>query len=54
MYQETNIVASKDYPEVDMETYEADELSRINYLEKMFTAAKDSRKNKVNRWRRNE
>ena len=47
-------MASKDYPNIDMDKYATDEQSRINYLEKMFTAAKDARKNLVNRWRRNE
>ena len=51
---ETNLVASKDYPKVDMDSYATDEQSRINYLEKMFQAAKDSRKHLMNRWRRNE
>ena len=51
---ETNLVANKDYPKVDMDSYATDEQSRINFLEKMFTAGKEARKHLMNRWRRNE
>ena len=47
-------MAAKEYPDVDMETYEIDTFALVNYLEKMFEAAKDARKHKVATWRRNE
>ena len=46
-------VATK-YPDVDVNAYAADELKRVQELEKMFIAAKEARKHLMNRWRRNE
>ena len=47
-------MASKDYPKVDMDSYDSDEQSRIQYLEKMFIAGKEARSHRVAVWRRNE
>jgi len=47
-------MANKDYPDVNMEEYDSDEQSRVNFLNKMFESAKDSRKYLMSRWRRNE
>ncbi len=47
-------MAKDNYPNVDMDSYASDEKSRINYLEKMFNAAKEARKHLMSRWRRNE
>ena len=46
-------VATK-YPDVDVDAYAADELKRVQKLEKMFIAGKEARKHLMNRWRRNE
>ena len=47
-------MASKNYPKVDMDNYDSDEQSRIQYLEKMFEAGKEARSHRVAVWRRNE
>lgn len=43
-----------DYPKVNMEEYAEDELKRVNELERMFQSAKEARKGRIPRWRRNE
>lgn len=42
------------YPDVDMDQYAEGELKTLNELEKMFQSAKDARKGRIPRWRRNE
>ena len=42
------------YPEVDMKDYEKGDLKKLNELEKMFQSAKEARKGRIPRWRRNE
>ena len=44
----------KDYPDVNMDNYDTDELSKVKKLERMFESARDARKSKMPRWRRNE
>ena len=43
-----------DYPKLNMEEYAEDELKRVNELERMFQSAKEARKGRIPRWRRNE
>ena len=47
-------VVAKDYPDVNMENYDSDELSKVKKLENMFESAREARKSKMPRWRRNE
>ena len=47
-------MATKKYPDVNMEVYAEDDLKKLNELEKMFQSAKESRKGRIPRWRRNE
>lgn len=42
------------YPDVNMDQYAVDEVKKLNQLEKMFQSAKDARKGRIPRWRRNE
>ena len=42
------------YPNVNMDQYAEEELKALNELEKMFQSAKDARKGRIPRWRRNE
>jgi hypothetical protein len=45
---------AKEYPKVNMKDYDSSEKSKVTYLENMFTSAKNSKKHKIARWRRNE
>jgi len=42
------------YPDVNMDDYADGQVQKINELEKMFQSAKEARKGRIPRWRRNE
>ena len=42
------------YPDVKIDDYAEGDVKTLNYLEKMFQSAKEARKGRIPRWRRNE